>query len=44
MANSIFDTISAQAFRAGIKTRTPESEEWFMQKVKELQTPSRSNY
>jgi len=41
MANSIFDTISAQAFRAGIKTRTPESEEWFMQKVKELQTPSR---
>tara|TARA_R110000796_G_scaffold31104_6_gene82745 strand:+ start:3664 stop:4263 length:600 start_codon:yes stop_codon:yes gene_type:complete len=41
MTQSIFDTISAQAFRAGIKTRTPESEEWFTQKVKELQTPSR---
>ena len=38
---SIFDTISAAAFRAGIKTRTPESEEWFMKKVKELAIPAR---
>lgn len=38
---SIFDTLSMQAFRAGIKTRTPESEEWFTKKVKELQVPSR---
>ncbi len=39
---SIFDTISAAAFRAGIRSRTPKSEEWFTQKVKELQIPSRN--
>jgi len=39
---SIFDTISAAAFRAGIRSRTPKSEEWFSQKVKELQIPSRN--
>lgn len=38
---SIFDKLSMQAFRAGIKTRTPESEEWFAKKVKELAIPSR---
>ena len=37
---SIFDKLSMQAFRAGIKTRTPESEEWFTKKVKELAKPS----
>lgn len=41
MSDSIFDTLSMQAFRAGIKARTPESEEWFSDKVKELQTPNR---
>lgn len=40
--NSIFDTVSAQAFRAGIKSRTPESEEWFSKKIKELAIPSRT--
>jgi hypothetical protein len=39
---SIFDTISAAAFRAGIRSRTPKSEEWFAQKVKELTIPSRT--
>ena len=39
---SIFDTISAAAFRAGIRSRTPKSEEWFTSKVKELSMPSRS--
>ncbi len=39
---SIFDTISAAAFRAGIRSRTPKSEEWFTQKVRELEMPSRT--
>lgn len=39
---SIFDTISAAAFRAGIRSRTPKSEEWFTQKVRELEIPSRT--
>ena len=41
---SIFDKISAAAFRAGIRSRTPESEEWFANKVKELAgaVPSRT--
>lgn len=39
---SIFDTISAAAFRAGIRSRTPESEEWFADKVKELAIPART--
>ncbi len=39
---SIFDKLSAAAFRAGIKTRTPESEEWFTDKVRELAMPSRT--
>jgi hypothetical protein len=42
MADSIFDKLSMQAFRAGIKARTPESEEWFTKKVKELQMPNRT--
>lgn len=42
MTDSIFDKLSMQAFRAGIKQRTPESEEWFTDKVKELQMPSRT--
>lgn len=41
MAQSIFDTLSMQAFRSGIQARTPESEEWFTKKVKDLQMPSR---
>jgi hypothetical protein len=39
---SIFDKISAAAFRAGIQSRTPKSEEWFTSKVKELSMPSRT--
>ena len=41
---SIFDKISAAAFRAGIRSRTPEPEEWFADKVKELAgaVPSRT--
>ncbi len=39
---SIFDKISAAAFRAGIRSRTPKSEEWFTSKVKELSMPSRT--
>jgi hypothetical protein len=39
---SIFDTISAAAFRAGIRSRTPKSEEWFTNKVRELEMPSRT--
>jgi hypothetical protein len=39
---SIFDTISAAAFRAGIRSRTPKSEEWFTSKVRELAMPSRT--
>ena len=38
---SIFDKLSAAAFRAGIQTRTPKSEEWFTKKVKELAIPAR---
>mgnify|MGYP000069193559 FL=1 len=40
---SIFDKISAAAFRAGIRSRTPESEEWFTGKVRELAIPSRTS-
>jgi hypothetical protein len=39
---SIFDKISAAAFKAGIQSRTPKSEEWFTSKVKELSMPSRT--
>ena len=38
---SLFDTISAQAFRAGITTRTDQSKKWFQKKVRELGTVSR---
>ena len=38
---SLFDTISAQAFRAGITTRTDQSKKWFQKQVRELGTVSR---
>lgn len=42
MAESIFNQISDQQLKAGIRSRTPESEEWFLDKVKELGVPSRN--
>ncbi len=39
---SLFDTVSAAAFRAGIRSRSPESEEWFADKIKGLSMPSRT--
>ena len=38
---SLFDTISASAFRAGIQTRTDQSKKWFQKQVRELGTVSR---
>ena len=38
---SLFDTLQAQAFRAGIQGRTKESQKWFQKKVQELTVPSR---
>ena len=39
---SLFDTLQAQAQRAGVTARTKESKKWFEKKVKELQVPARS--
>ena len=41
MKASIFDQLQAQAFRAGIKTRTNQSMNWFSKRVKELGTINR---
>lgn len=38
---SLFDTLHANAFRAGMQARTKESQKWFQDKVKELPMPSR---
>jgi hypothetical protein len=38
---SLFDTLQAQAQRAGVTARTKESKKWFEKKVKELQVPAR---
>jgi len=39
---SLFDTLQANAFRAGITARTRESRKWFEKKVKDLRMPSRA--
>ena len=36
MADSLFDTLQAQAFRAGITPRTKQAQNWFRKKVKDL--------
>jgi len=38
---SLFDTLQAQAQRAGVTARTKRSRDWFQKKVQELQVPSR---
>ena len=38
---SLFDTLQAQAQRAGITSRTTRSRKWFEKKVQELAVPSR---
>ena len=39
---SLFDTLQAQAFRAGITANTKSSQRWFQTKVKALSAPSRT--
>ncbi len=39
---SLFDTLQAGAFRAGIPARTDQSRNWFQRKVKELGTVNRN--
>jgi len=38
---SLFDTLQAQAFRAGIKARTKDSQKWFQGKIQDMTTPRR---
>lgn len=38
---SLFDTLQANAFRAGITARTKESKKWFQKQVEDLTMPSR---
>lgn len=38
---SLFDTLQAQAFRAGVTARTNKSREWFQARVKELGSVNR---
>tara|TARA_R110000803_G_scaffold174680_2_gene237300 strand:- start:452 stop:1036 length:585 start_codon:yes stop_codon:yes gene_type:complete len=39
---SLFDTLQAQAFRAGVTANTKSSQRWFQTKVKALSAPSRT--
>jgi hypothetical protein len=39
---SLFDTLQAQAQRAGVTARTKNSKKWFEKKVQELSVPGRS--
>ena len=39
---SLFDTLQANAFRAGVTARTRESRKWFSKKVQELGTVNRT--
>ena len=39
---SLFDTLQAGAFRAGIQARTDKSRNWFSRQVKELGTVNRN--
>ena len=41
MAESLFKTLEAEAFRAGIVPRTKESREWFRNKLRSLKSISR---
>ncbi len=38
---SLFDTLQAGAFRAGVTANTKKSKEWFQRKVRELEVPER---
>ena len=38
---SLFDTLQANAFRAGITARTKESQKWFQANIESMQTPGR---
>jgi hypothetical protein len=38
---SLFDTLQAQAFRAGVSPRTKESQQWFQRNVKKLSDVNR---
>lgn len=40
---SLFDTLQAQAFRAGVTARTKQSKKWFQNRLKDLQVPSRKS-
>lgn len=40
---SLFDTLQAQAFRAGVQARTTKSRKWFQKKVEDIKMPSRQN-
>ena len=39
---SLFDTLQANAFRAGVSARTRESRKWFQKNVEKLKMPSRN--
>ena len=41
MANSFFEKIQLQAFRAGIKPRTDESQDWFRDKLRNIRNINR---
>jgi hypothetical protein len=38
---SLFDTLQAQAFRAGITARTKKSQKWFRDKIEDMKAPDR---
>jgi len=42
MANSLFDTLQANAFRAGVRQRTKQSQTWFKKNVTNLQVSRES--
>ena len=42
MAKSLFDTLQANAFRAGVTARTKSSRKWFEKNVQQLKMPSRN--
>ena len=39
--SKLFDTLSREAFRAGVNPRTAESRKWFRQRAKELRGVNR---
>jgi len=38
---SLFDTLQANAFRAGVQARTRQSSKWFQSKIEDMTMPSR---